>query len=127
MLGEPSFAFKFRDKIQEALNHAGNVMTIEDLYAFVLSGDMLLWTDENKSAIIFTEVVYYPRVMAVRGVVSAGCIDGIKSMIPKIAEWGLAHGCTRAEVIGRKGWQRVFGIRWGTGAEVVFAKCEDII
>lgn len=127
MLGEPSWAIPLRDKVQAALDHAGNVMMIEDLYAFVLTGDMQIWTDEKNSAILVTEVVCYPRLKAIRSVITAGSLDGVKKVVPRIALWALQQGCDRAELVGRFGWKRVFGNEWRYHAEFMAAKCKDLV
>lgn len=127
MLGEPVWAIPLRDKVQAALDHAGNVMMIEDLYAFVLMGDMQLWTDEKKSAILITEVVCYPRLKAIRSVITAGSLDGVKEVIPHISQWAIQQGCERAELIGRIGWRRVLGNKWRHHAEFIAAECKDLV
>lgn len=113
MLGEPSRLVPLRSQVQRALDRAGNVMTIEDLYTFVLIGDVQLWTtpteayDSPATACMFTELVHYPRVKAIRSMYTAGNMRDAMAMIPRMARWALSVGCTRAEFAASPGWLRV--------------------
>ena len=108
MLGEPSELVPLRDKIQLALDRAGNVMTIEDLYWFVLTGGVQLWITPSASACMFTEVVNYTRVKALCWLYTAGNMKDALKMVPSIAQWAIAQGCTRAQFFGWPGWFRAF-------------------
>lgn len=107
MLGEPLGVEHLRPLIQRALDRAGNVMTIEDLYTFVLTGDVKLWLSPNATACMFTELVYYPRLKAIRSMYTAGNMRDAMAMIPTMARWALSVGCTRAEFAASPGWLRV--------------------
>lgn len=132
MLGEPSNLIPLRPKIQLALDRAGNVMTIEDLYTFVLTGAVQLWiapddidvhtsmvrtqhvpqrSHPTPTACMFTELVHYPRVKAIRSMYTAGNMRDAMAMIPRMAQWALTQGCTRAEFAASPGWLRVAGGR----------------
>lgn len=137
MLGEPASCIPLRPLIQRALDRAGNVMTIEDLYTFVLTGAVQLWlapdtldmyTDggievrtlntpqgsrmaPSATACMFTELVTYPRVKAIRSMYTAGNMRDAMAMIPRMARWALTQGCTRAEFAASPGWMRVAGGR----------------
>lgn len=127
MLGEPVAAIPLRDKIQAALDHAGNALLIEDLYAFALVGDVQIWLSSDNCGIIFTEIVCYPRLKAVRGIVAAGRLQSVLELVPTIARWALTMGCTRAEIIGRPGWTRVFNRCWKKSAVMAIADLKDIV
>lgn len=113
MLGEPSSLVPLRPQVQLALDRAGNVMTIEDLYTFVLTGSVQLWTTpekplaSNATACMFTELVFYPRLRAIRSMYTAGNMRDAMGMIPRMARWALDQGCTRAEFAASPGWLRV--------------------
>lgn len=126
MLGEPSGAVHLREQIQRALDHAGNALLIEDLYAFVLTGAVQAWLSNDNSGIIFTEIICYPRIKAVRGIVSAGRLQAILSLIPEVAAWAMKMGCVRAEFVGRRGWSRVMARHWKTTAVMATADLRDI-
>lgn len=115
MLGEPPAAIPLRPQILEALDRAGNLMTIEDLYGFVLCGAVQLWMTDDARACMFTEIVTHPRVKAICSMYTAGDLQAALSMVPRIAKWALEQGCTRAEFFGRPGWSRVSPkcITWG--------------
>jgi len=110
VLGEPAAAAPLRPTIQRALAHAGNERTIEDLYCACLTGAMQSWLAPSADAIVFTEVVCYPRLKALRVTIAAGRMTTIDDMIPHIARWALAQDCTRVEFTGRHGWPRM--LRW---------------
>lgn len=113
MLGEPASCIPLRPLIQRALDRAGNVMTIEDLYAFVLTDAVQLWTAPEEpftspaAACMFTELVTYPRVKAIRSMYTAGNMRDAMAMVPRMARWALSQGCTRAEFAASPGWMRV--------------------
>lgn len=113
MLGEPTHLIHLRPLIQRALDRAGNVMTIEDLYTFVLTGAVQLWTAPEyplaspSTACMFTELVNYPRVKAIRSMYTAGSMRDAMAMIPRMARWALSVGCERAEFAASPGWMRV--------------------
>lgn len=117
MLGEPSATIPLRPLIQRALDRAGNVMTLEDLYIFVLTGGVQLWISPETistapaTACMFTELVYYPRLKAIRSMYTAGNMRDAMAMIPRMARWALTQGCTRAEFAASPGWLRVAGGR----------------
>lgn len=117
MLGEPSGLIHLRPLVQLALDRAGNVMTLSDLYTFVLTGAVQLWRapdellDTPSTACMFTELVCYPRVKAIRSMYTAGNMRDAMAMIPRMARWALDQGCTRAEFAASPGWMRVAGGR----------------
>lgn len=117
MLGEPPHVTHLRPLVQRALDRAGNVMTLADLYGFVLTGAVQLWTtpsdhyDSSATACMFTEFVHYPRVKAIRSMYTAGSMRDAMAMIPRMARWALDQGCTRAEFAASPGWLRVAGGR----------------
>ena len=39
---------------------------------------------------------------------AGGVMAELEAMTPIILEWGVAHGCTKARLVGRKGWARSF-------------------
>ncbi len=107
MLAEPSTLIPLRPLIQRALDRAGNVMTLSDLYTFVLTGAVQLWVTPNATACMFTELVHYPRIKAIRSMYTAGNMRDAMALIPRMAQWALAQGCTRAEFAASPGWLRV--------------------
>lgn len=134
MLGEPTELIPLRPKIQIALDRAGNVMTVEDLYAFVLAGAVQLWAtpaelyDLPITACMFTEIVHYPRVKAIRSMYTAGNMRDAMAMIPRMARWALTQGCTRAEFAASPGWLRVAnGRRFAIQTAFCAAPLEDLI
>ena len=127
MLGEPESSIHLRPQIQKALDHAGNVLRIEDLYAHVLAGSMQLWLSHSGDAIMFTEIVCYPQLKAIRATIAAGHLESLLAMTPRIAQWAAGIGCTRAEFIGRPGWLRVWRGKFRNSAAFGAAPIEELL
>lgn len=91
-----------------ALNHGRH--QAEDIHGFLLKGICQLWLSwrDGIEAIAVTEIVCYPRLKAVRIFQLRGKDRehwlGFERLI---ATWAKSEGCTRMELIGRKGWSRV--------------------
>lgn len=61
----------------------------------------------NDRAVIVIEVKIYPvGATEVHGLVAAGDLDAILSLIDEAEEWGRAHGVTFAGISSRPGWAR---------------------
>lgn len=67
----------------------------------------------NESAAILAEVKTYPSgVREVHGVAAAGDLQAIIELIPLAEEWGREHGCVRAVIESRPGWERALPEEW---------------
>ena len=127
MLGEPEAAIRLRPQIQKALDHAGNVLSIEDIYAHVLAGSMQLWLSQSGDAIMLTEIICYPRIKAIRATIAAGHLESLLAMTPRIARWAADIGCSRAEFIGRPGWLRVWRGKFRNSAVFGAAQITELL
>lgn len=96
-------------RLQRALDHAGNTHTIDDVLAAIERRDAQVWTAPN--SLIVTELVSYPRLTSLRYWLGAGDLHEVLSLHPEIETWARRNGCTRAEGLGRRGWERVMGNR----------------
>lgn len=127
MIGEPEALMPLRPLIQKALDRAGNVMTIEDLYCYVLAGEVQLWMAPGAIACMFTELVTYPRVKAIRSMYTAGNMKAAMAMIPEMARWALTRGCTRAEFSASPGWIRASGRKFEIETVFCAAELKDLV
>ena len=74
--------------------------------AAILDGKAQLWC--GRASVIVTELIAYPRLKACRIWLAGGDMAELtKEMLPDVEAWASAEGCTRMEVVGRKGWARV--------------------
>lgn len=108
-----------QDKIQEALNLAGNTYTIEDLLDGTQSGELQVWY--NGKAILFTEILVFPRAKALNFFIAAGDKDTLISFIPQVLDYGYSQGCDRAYIAGgRRGWVKELSkLGWGESGVVM--------
>lgn len=61
----------------------------------------------DDAVIVVTVKVYPAGAVELHGLVAAGALDGILTLIEEAESWGRAHGCTFACIASRPGWQRV--------------------
>jgi hypothetical protein len=100
----PADYIRFRGQFQEATDPAFH--PIEWLDDVMRSGAIGLHASEN-AAILF-EVRDYPGgAKAVHGLVAAGDLEEIRSiLIPWAEQWAKSIGCTHAIIESRSGWAR---------------------
>ena len=71
----------------------------------VSNGHWRCWGNEH--AAILAEIKTFPSgVKEVHGVAAAGDLRTIIELIPRAESWGRKHGCTRAVIESRPGWDR---------------------
>ncbi|WP_374576122.1 hypothetical protein [Phenylobacterium sp.] len=94
--------------IAAALEHARGAYALEDVLEIVRLGDARFWA--GRQAAMVTEIHEYPRVRALHFWLAGGDLAELRDHLRPMAEaWGRAQGCTRATIIGRKGWARALG------------------
>ncbi len=76
------------------------------LDAEILTGRARLWRNDT-AAIVATIKVYPSGAKAVHGLIAAGDLDGIVSLIPHAEQWGRDQGCIYGEIESAPGWARV--------------------
>ena len=101
----------YRRQIEAALEHAGGTHTFEDVVALVADGKLQFWPGPHSA--IITELVDHPRLREVRFFLAGGRADELERMEPVVLAWAKTQGCTRATMLGRRGWQRSFLVRHG--------------
>jgi len=101
----------WRRYIEDALQYAGGTHTFEDVQQQVTAGTLQFWP--GASSAIVTEVLEYPRQKVVHVFLAGGTLHELERMYPLIFAWAREQGCTRATLLGRKGWERTFLARQG--------------
>ena len=72
----------------------------------VSDGTAHFWANED--AAILAEIRTYPGgVIEVHGLVAAGDIEAVKTLIPMAEEWGRKCGATRATIASHPAWARI--------------------
>lgn len=95
----------FLPQLEEALGHAGNTHTPQDVAEMVLSGEAQLWVEGD--GLMITEVEEYPNGPVLRCWLAAGEMDDVLALLPRIYGYGRYRGCEEVVMTGRKGWKRV--------------------
>jgi tRNA A37 threonylcarbamoyladenosine synthetase subunit TsaC/SUA5/YrdC len=72
----------------------------------VAAGHAQFWP--GPESLIVTETIAYPRRKHLHFFLAAGVRRELQAMTPYILDEGRSQGCTKATLIGRKGWQRTF-------------------
>lgn len=60
-----------------------------------------------QSAVV-TEIIEYPQFRTLHFFLAGGNRAELEAMYPHIEAWGRSKGCSRATMLGRKGWERTF-------------------
>lgn len=111
--------------LQAALKHTNGTHTITDVWNAIENGQAQLWSGVN--SVIVTEIVTYPTVplRKINVWLAGGNLEEIEEMMPPIVEWAKKHKkCTRASLIGRRGWSKSFLKRAGWRETQVIMECE---
>lgn len=108
-----------RGYIVQALAYAGDTHTADDVLASIAAGRMTLWP--GPASAIVTEIADYPRQRHLHFFLAAGDRRELDAMTPVILDWGKGLGCTKATLIGRKGWSRSLP-GWRTSPLVMMEK-----
>lgn len=93
-----------REYIASALVHAGETHSADDVLDMIAAGHATLWP--GPASVIVTEVIDHPKARLLHFFIAAGDRSEIDRMTPIILEWGRGLGCTKATLIGRRGWSR---------------------
>lgn len=96
----------YKAHLEAALAYADMSHTFEDVVALVASGAAHAWP--GPASIIVTEIVTFPRWSLVNFFLAAGRMTELEAMTPHILAWAKTQGCTKATLVGRKGWARSF-------------------
>lgn len=95
-----------RQYIEGALVYAKGSHTFDDVVAEVEAGGLQFWPGIGSA--ILTEIIEYPQYRVLNFFLAGGNRAELEAMYPLIEAWGRTQGCTRAAMLGRKGWERTF-------------------
>lgn len=94
----------FRDRFREAMDPA--FFNIGHLDNLIASGAAFYFA--NATAAIVVEIKDYPGgARVVCGLIAAGELEGIKTLIERAEDWGRANHCTHGMIESRPGWERL--------------------
>lgn len=94
---------RFRPAFAEAMDP--RLYDIDYLDGLILSGRARFWRTDT--AAIVAEIKLFPTgAKVVHGLIAAGDIEGIKSLIPLAEDWGRQVGCIGGMIDSRPGWAR---------------------
>jgi hypothetical protein len=115
----------YRTQIEAALVYSGHTHKFDDVVALVEAGKAQAWF--GPSSIIVTEIVLEPQVKVLHYFLAGGNLAELEAMYPIVEQWGREHGCKRATLVGRKGWERTFLNRqgWTNGLVVLEKKFDE--
>jgi hypothetical protein len=89
--------------VRAALGPDGH--TVDDLLGQVASGEAQLW--HRTGALIVTQIVEEGPDMVLHFWVATGELQPLIALSRELLAWGKEQGCSRASLIGRRGWERV--------------------
>ena len=78
--------------------------TLADLFQAAKEGKVQVWG--GGGMLLATEIIVYPRIKALRYLALGGEMIDSTGLQDRVDAWGREQGCTRAETIARKGWER---------------------
>jgi hypothetical protein len=90
--------------IQDALEHAQNSHTLDDVLRLVLVGDAQFWPAEK--AALVTEIIDYPQRRTLRFWLAGGDLETLRDLEKDAIEWSKHWNCVASEIVGRRGWMR---------------------
>jgi hypothetical protein len=97
--------------IEKALLYADGKYTIDDIYKFIKEKTMQLWVgkrDEKIEIAFVTQIICYPTHKRLLMFAYAG--DNIHDWLelkPLVTEYAKWKNCTKLDIYGRPGWERV--------------------
>ena len=95
--------------IQEALDHAGNLCELEEVWTLVRLGEAQFWPGHECAVV--TEIKEYPLKRVLNVWLGGGKLEEIKGMEPHIREFAENAGCSLILIQGRPGWKKIFGMK----------------
>jgi hypothetical protein len=83
-----------------------NTHSVIDIFGLLVNDSAYLVALKNSAGIL--EFVEYPKYKSCRIWLAGGKMDELINIYPDIQKWAKSKGCKKIEIIGRKGWERVF-------------------
>ena len=95
--------------VQAALDHAGNLFTLEDVKKAVIKGEAIFLP--GLEAVVIAEIRVYPQKRIYNCWLAGGNLEELKlAFAPAIRRYAKRAGCDAITIQGRPGWQRVFNM-----------------
>jgi hypothetical protein len=95
--------------VQAALDHAGNLFTLEDVKKAVIKGEAIFLP--GLEAAVIAEIRVYPQKRIYNCWLAGGNLEELKlAFAPAIRRYAKRAGCDAITIQGRPGWQRVFNM-----------------
>lgn len=96
--------------VQAALDHAGNLFSLEDVKKSVIKGEAIFLP--GLEAAVIAEIRVYPQKRIYNCWLAGGNLEELKlAFAPAIRRYAKRAGCDAITIQGRPGWQRVFNMR----------------
>ena len=96
--------------MQAALDHAGNLFSLEDVKKSVIKGEAIFLP--GLEAVVIAEIRVYPQKRIYNCWLAGGNLEELKlAFAPAIRRYAKRAGCDAITIQGRPGWQRVFNMR----------------
>lgn len=92
--------------LQEAIDHGGNLHTLESVHARVLDGRAQFFPMPHGGGV--TEFVDYPTGRVLNFWLAGGDMDEICTTHDRLLPWARQNGAVATMIQGRRGWRRVF-------------------
>jgi hypothetical protein len=95
--------------VQAALDHAGNLFSLEDVKKSVIKGEAIFLP--GLEAVVIAEIRVYPQKRIYNCWLAGGNLEELKlAFAPAIRRYAKRAGCDAITIQGRPGWQRVFNM-----------------
>ncbi len=89
----------------------GSRLTTADVLPAIKAGDQQLWVgwdSDGVALVAITEIYTTSTDRAVSVIMVAGRgLDDCRTHLKAIENWGRSLGCSRIEMLGRRGWEKV--------------------
>tara|TARA_B100000287_G_C20654348_1_gene788023 strand:+ start:1487 stop:1870 length:384 start_codon:yes stop_codon:yes gene_type:complete len=80
--------------------------SIIDIFGMLVNGTAFLVALKNSAGVL--EIVEYPKYKSCRIWLAGGNMEEMINIYPEIQKWAKYRQCKKIEIIGRKGWEKVF-------------------
>lgn len=90
--------------LKGALERSGNRADLEEVLEDIERGHAQLWETDN--ATVVTQVSDYGVFRCLNVWLAGGRLEEIIGLLDSAERFAKAHGCTKIEVNGRRGWKR---------------------
>lgn len=95
-----------RRPLERAIAEGGGIDDFDGVYQDVAGGRMQLFAAGQ--SVLVTQIQEYPRARVLQLCYAAGRLADLEPWLDAVLAWGKSKGCTKAVMIGRRGWERTF-------------------